>query len=57
MSTSCPASKRMIANILRLSYKDGDGTLDFEESSAIFTKLNVLSHMCLLSRPPDQSRL
>ena len=34
-----PVSKRIIANIMRLSDEDGNGTIDFGEFSAIFDKI------------------
>ena len=34
-----PVSKRIIANIMRLSDLDGNGTIDFEEFKAIFDKI------------------
>merc|ERR1712222_207524 len=34
-----PVSKRIIANLMRLSDIDGNGTIDFEEFSAIFDKI------------------
>ena len=34
-----PVSKRIIANIMRLSDADGNGTIDFDEFSAIFDKI------------------
>ena len=35
-----PVSKRVIANIMRLSDTDGNGTIDFEEFKAIFDKIS-----------------
>jgi len=35
-----PVSKRIIANLMRLSDIDGNGTIDFEEFSAIFDKIS-----------------
>merc|ERR1712032_522688 len=34
-----PVSKRIIANLMRLSDTDGNGTIDFEEFRAIFDKI------------------
>jgi len=34
-----PVSKRIIANIMRLSDADGNGTVDFAEFSAIFDQI------------------
>ena len=35
-----PVSKRVIANIMRLSDTDGNGTIDFDEFKAIFDKIS-----------------
>lgn len=35
-----PVSKRIIANIMRLSDEDGNGTIDFDEFKAIFDKIS-----------------
>ena len=34
-----PVSKRIVANIMRLSDVDGNGTIDFEEFKAIFVQI------------------
>ena len=34
-----PVSKRIVANIMRLSDVDGNGTIDFEEFKAIFDQI------------------
>ena len=34
-----PVSKRIVANIMRLSDTDGNGTIDFDEFKAIFDQI------------------